>query len=143
MRLPSAAGYAAQVEKEQRWLPVLAPHLPLPVPTPVAQRALGYPHPWSVLRWIPGEPAASTRIDDLVGFATDLAAFLVALRGVDPAGGPPPGPHNFHRGGALTVYAEETLARSTCLRTVRSTRDGRTLAVWADAPGQHLGSRPV
>jgi hypothetical protein len=30
VRLPSGEGYAAQVDKEQRWLPVLAPQLPLP-----------------------------------------------------------------------------------------------------------------
>ena len=36
VRLPSAAGYAAQVEKEQRWLLRLAPLLPLPIPAPVA-----------------------------------------------------------------------------------------------------------
>lgn len=37
VRLPSAASYAAQVEKEQRWLPKLAPLLPLPIPTPLAK----------------------------------------------------------------------------------------------------------
>ena len=36
VRLPSAAGYAQSVAKEQRWLPVLAQHLPLPIPAPVA-----------------------------------------------------------------------------------------------------------
>ncbi|WP_369077449.1 hypothetical protein [Actinoplanes nipponensis] len=36
MRLPSAEGYVAAVEKENRWLPELAGHLPLPVPAPVA-----------------------------------------------------------------------------------------------------------
>src|SRR4051794_27969904 len=36
VRLPSAARYAAQVEKEQRWLPALAPRLPLPIPLPLA-----------------------------------------------------------------------------------------------------------
>src|SRR3954465_13264828 len=51
-RLPPGAGYAAAVEKEDRWLPVLAPRLPLPVPEPVALgRPTGeYPHPWSVRR---------------------------------------------------------------------------------------------
>ena len=34
VRLPSAGCYAAQVEKEQRWLPVLAPMLPRPIPSP-------------------------------------------------------------------------------------------------------------
>ena len=33
VRLPSAEGYVASVEKEQRWLPVLAPQLPLPIPS--------------------------------------------------------------------------------------------------------------
>jgi aminoglycoside phosphotransferase (APT) family kinase protein len=36
VRLPSAAAYALQVEKEQRWLPRLAPQLPLPIPVPLA-----------------------------------------------------------------------------------------------------------
>ena len=37
VRLPSAEAYAAQVECEQRWLPTLAPSLPQPIPTPVAE----------------------------------------------------------------------------------------------------------
>lgn len=110
VRMPSAAGYAAQVAKEQRWLPHLAPRLPLPVPVPVAvgEPGPGYPHRWSVLRWIDGETAAAGRIDDPVVFARDVAAFLVALGGIGTAGGPAPGAHNFHRGGDLAVYADET-----------------------------------
>ena len=44
--------YAQQVEKEQRWLPELAPQLPLPIPAPVAHGAPDgdYPFPWSVYR---------------------------------------------------------------------------------------------
>lgn len=34
VRLPSGPGYAQQVDKEHRWLPVLAAQLPLPVPEP-------------------------------------------------------------------------------------------------------------
>ena len=34
---PARGGYVAQVEKEHRWLPVLAPHLPLPIPAPLAR----------------------------------------------------------------------------------------------------------
>ena len=37
VRLPAGDWYALQVEKEQRWLPLLAPRLPLPVPVPVAR----------------------------------------------------------------------------------------------------------
>jgi aminoglycoside phosphotransferase (APT) family kinase protein len=35
VRMPSAEDYALQVEKEQRWLPKLAPKLPLPIPVPL------------------------------------------------------------------------------------------------------------
>ena len=64
VRLPSAAGYAEQVDKEQRWLPVLASELPLPIPAPVAvgDPGDGYPWKWSVYRWLDGEIATADRI---------------------------------------------------------------------------------
>ena len=110
VRLPSGPWYALQVEKEQRWLPKLAPLLPLPIPVPLAMGvpADGYPWHWSVYRWIEGETASSGRIADLRQFATELAGFLVALQRIDATGGPPPGRHNFFRGGPLTVYDAET-----------------------------------
>ncbi|WP_457581549.1 aminoglycoside phosphotransferase family protein [Ensifer canadensis] len=110
VRLPSAASYALQVEKEQFWLPKLAPHLPLPIPVPLARGVPGegYPWPWSIYRWLPGEAATDDRIGDLTIFAQDLACFLVALRQVDARGGPLPDPHNFFRGGPPAHYDEET-----------------------------------
>ena len=36
VRMPSAEEYATKVEKEQKWLPRLAPLLPLAIPTPLA-----------------------------------------------------------------------------------------------------------
>ena len=50
VRLPSSQAYAEQVDKEQRWLPVLAGQLPLPVPEPLArgEPGCGFPRPWSV-----------------------------------------------------------------------------------------------
>jgi aminoglycoside phosphotransferase (APT) family kinase protein len=110
VRLPSAAHYAAQVDKEQRWLPRLAPLLPLPIPVPLAigEPGQGYPWRWSVYRWLEGETAAPERIADLRDFATRLAQFLVALQHIDASDGPAPGAHNFHRGGALVTYDLET-----------------------------------
>lgn len=110
VRLPSAVGYVAQVEKEHRYLPQLAPLLPLPIPVPLAQGVPGdgYAFPWSVYRWLPGETAATAHIGDLPQFAMDLAHFLAALQGIGSTSGPPPGPHNFWRGGPLTVYDGET-----------------------------------
>lgn len=110
VRLPTGDWYALQVEKEQRWLPVLAPKLPLPIPVPVAegQPDLDYPYPWSVYRWLDGQPATDTEITDQIRFADDLARFLVALRQIDAVGGPGPGRHNFYRGANLSTYADET-----------------------------------
>jgi aminoglycoside phosphotransferase (APT) family kinase protein len=105
-RLPSASEYALAVGKEQRWLPVLAPQLPLPVPVPLAEGrpGLDYPFPWSVNPWLPGEPASTERIPDAVPFALDLAGFVAALRSVDTEGGPQPGKHNWFRGATLRTY---------------------------------------
>ncbi|EHR52422.1 putative aminoglycoside phosphotransferase [Saccharomonospora marina XMU15] len=110
VRLPSADAYSVQVEKEHRWLPVLAPQLPLAIPRPLAKGQPGpdFPRPWSVYEWLPGEPVTDLGADGLVALGTDLARFLVALRAADAAGGPEPGAHNFHRGGDLAIYDEET-----------------------------------
>ena len=110
VRLPSAADYSVQVEKEHRWLPKLAPLLRLPIPTPLAigEPAGGYPWSWSIYRWIEGETAAPERIGDMSDFAASLAQFLIALQRIDPTDGPRPGPHNFWRGGSLTTYDAET-----------------------------------
>jgi len=110
VRMPSAADYAAQVEKEHRWLPTLAPLLPLPIPEPLAmgEPAEGYPWKWSIYRWLEGNTIASTPIANLDNFAIDLVQFFLALHRIDPTGGHLPGPHNFYRGGALATYDNET-----------------------------------
>jgi aminoglycoside phosphotransferase (APT) family kinase protein len=110
VRLPSAAHYQVQVEKEQRWLPRLAPLLPLPIPAPLAigEPADGYPWRWSIYRWLKGDTVARECIADPRDFATSLAQFLIALQRIDTTDGPPPGPHNFYRGGPLTTYDAET-----------------------------------
>ena len=110
VRLPSQAAYAAQVAKEQQWLPQLAAHLPVAIPMPVAEGLPTdeYPWHWSVYRWIDGKNAQVGWISDHQVFAADLAYFLTALQRTDATGGPPPGPHNFYRGGDIAVYDGET-----------------------------------
>src|SRR4029453_11671923 len=111
IRLPSGDWYAQQVDKEQRWLPVLAPQLPLQIPTPVARGEpdAGFPYAWSVYRWLDGELASKAPIGDVTGFAAALAGFLNALRRADAIDGPAPGQHNFFRGGPLATYEDEAL----------------------------------
>jgi aminoglycoside phosphotransferase (APT) family kinase protein len=143
IRLPTGDWYAQQVAKEQRWLPRLAPQLPLPIPEPVAQGepGCGFPYAWSVYRWIDGEIAERARIDDLPRFAADLAGFLVALRGADATGGPAPGEHNFFRGGPLATYEAEALQAVETLGG-EIPRDA-VLRVWADAMATRWERAPV
>jgi aminoglycoside phosphotransferase (APT) family kinase protein len=100
VRLPRFPRWVGQVEREQRWLPRLAPQLPLAVPVPLAQGTPGegYPFPWSVYGWLDGEDATLERIADPRQAAIDLAGFLIALQRIDPAGGPPPEWSNGFRG---------------------------------------------
>ena len=142
VRLPSAERYAAQVEKEHRWLPRLAPGLPLPIPIPLAKgKPDGYPFPWSVYRWIEGEIATIERIADPVEFAQDLAAFLTALYGIDPTDGPPPGRHNFFRGAPPAVYDAETRQALAVLEGALDTDAAR--ATWEAALAAEWHGPPV
>lgn len=141
-RLPSAAAYAPQVAKEHRWLPALAPHLPLPIPEPLALGAPGegYPWPWSVRDWLDGAPAGS-HLAASPGLAQALAGFLRALQRVDATGGPPPGEHNFHRGGRLDVYDAQARAAIAALAG-RIDADAAARA-WAAALGSAWQEAPV
>jgi len=88
-RLPRRELAAVLVEHEQRWLPMLAPQLPLPVPVPVraGEPALGYPWRWSVCRWLAGEPALRVGADDDAA-ANTLGQFVGALATPAPADAP-------------------------------------------------------
>jgi aminoglycoside phosphotransferase (APT) family kinase protein len=89
-RLPRIEWATKQAAKEAKWLPKLAPHLPLALPVPLAmgRPAEGYPFDWSVCAWLPGENANGA-INDLNQAAADLATFIIALRRIDTAGADP------------------------------------------------------
>jgi aminoglycoside phosphotransferase (APT) family kinase protein len=115
VRLPNRPGATGQVDKEHRWLPFLAPRLPLAIPEPLAKGkpAKDYPCSWSVCRWLEGENATLGRLADPHQAATDLARFVIAMQQIDPAGGPPPGEHNFYRGVPLALrdaYTRDAIA---------------------------------
>lgn len=105
VRLPRIGWAGGQAAKEAEWLPRLAPHLPLAVPTPVAlgRPDHAYPFIWAVHEWLPGENANGT-LRDLEPAAVELAGFIRALRGVDTTGAPPRLPGT--RGGPLAERDE-------------------------------------
>jgi len=133
VRLPRVEWAIGQVEKEQRWLPKLAPRLPISIPVPLAMGtpAEGYPWQWSVYRWLDGENATVRRIDDLRQAAIALAQFITALQRIDAADGPPPGPHNSGRGVPLAMRDASVRKSIAALHGTLDT--GAAAAAWEAA----------
>ena len=129
-RLPRSPRATEQVDKEQKWLPRLAPLLPLNIPVPLAKGkpGEGYPWHWSVYRWLEGEDATTEPIADPRQAATDLAQFIAALQQIEATGGPPPGPHNFYRGVPLAMRDQQTRAAIAALHDVLDTDE--VTAAW-------------
>jgi aminoglycoside phosphotransferase (APT) family kinase protein len=129
VRLPRRAVAAGLVRNEQRWLPLLAPRLPLAIPVPVrtGQPDLGYPWPWSIVPFLPGRPAAFDRPADPAAAATSLGAFLAALHRPAAADAPV----NPYRGVPLATRDEAFRQR---LETLGGVVDAAAVGqVWAAA----------
>ncbi len=134
VRLPRRAASAPLIESEQRWLPLLAPALPLAVPVPwfAGRPSDLFPWAWSVCRWLPGQPAAAAPPTDLAEAARALSAFVAALHVPAPADAP----LNEFRGVALQRRAAAVEQRAGTLAGVL---DGPVVrSVWAD-----LSATPV
>ncbi|MFE9995076.1 aminoglycoside phosphotransferase family protein [Streptomyces avermitilis] len=142
-RLPTAAGYVPAVTKEHEWLPRLAPSLPVAIP-PILAKGVpgeGYPFPWSVRGWLPGERADRGRIDDLSQFAVSIAEFVLALQRCDTTGGPLAGEHSWYRGASPAHYDDET---RRCLAALEGRIDtDRSATVWGAALAAPWDGNPV
>jgi aminoglycoside phosphotransferase (APT) family kinase protein len=90
VRLPRRLSTAPLVENEQRWLPELAPTLPLPIPAPVriGRPSDAFPWSWSVVPWLPGRNAVETQANDWHAAAYQIGGFLRALHRPAPADAP-------------------------------------------------------
>jgi aminoglycoside phosphotransferase (APT) family kinase protein len=142
VRLPRHPGALPGLETERRWLPRVAPALPVDVPVPLAEGEPdeGYPYPWTVCRWLPGtnpEPASGSR-----ECAVELAEFLRALRSVPvpvlaPDDASPPRPY---RGGPLGARRTDTL---TAIDACAGLLDiGVVRAVWDEVARVPEGTGP-
>ncbi len=142
VRMPSAPEYAEKVAIEHRWLPILAPLLPLQIPQPlvIGQPGNGYPWNWSVYRWLEGESAAYATITNLPEFAKQLGQFLIALQRIDPTHGPAPGLHT-SRGGPLVVYDAEA---KQAIKMLKDKIDTNTVTeIWETALATSWQRSPV
>ena len=108
-RLPRVEEWAQDLEKEWRWLPKLAPHLPLRVPEPLGKGhpTGSYPFSWAVYGWIDGRPYSDDLVDDEQQAARELARFVAELRRIDPAGAPRSGRRPLRELDAVTRAAIE------------------------------------
>jgi aminoglycoside phosphotransferase (APT) family kinase protein len=143
VRMPRIFWAVGQAETEQRWLPLLAPLLPLPIPVPFATGVPGegYPWHWSVCPWMEGENATADRLNDLCEAANDLARFVRAMQAIDPAGGPAPRRTNAFRGAPLAArepWTRDAIARlEGVIETEAATAEWETaleLPAWEGAP---------
>lgn len=143
VRLPSHKRYVPQINKEHRWLPVLAPQLPLPIPRPIAKGrpGCGFPAPWSIYGWVDGEPAALVGVDDYQRLADHLAEFLGALQAISTKNGPRAGPHSSNRGGPVSVWDEQV---RTAIEQLRAAIDvDGAVAAWEAAMAADWTGRDV
>lgn len=136
VRLPMTPRGPELLRSEQRWLPELAERLPLPVPTPVrvGEPSDRYPKTWSVVKWVPGEPADRTPISAGSDGAETLAEFLLALHQEAPAEAPP----NPSRGVPLKLLADEV---EKGFEALADHIPAGAREIWADAlaAGEHEG----
>jgi aminoglycoside phosphotransferase (APT) family kinase protein len=126
VRLPRRALAARLIAHEQRWLPLLAPALPLPIPAPVrvGHPAEGFPWQWSVVPYFPGAVAALAVPDDLASAAIALGEFLAALH----VAAPPEAPVSPVRGGPLSTRADGVTEHLSLLASSRNIDAAR--AIW-------------
>lgn len=138
VRLPRRAAAHGLLLNEMRWLPFLAPRLPLPVPVPVhrGKPGEGYPYHWVIVPWFSGRSAASVPAAARDGYAGALAAFFRALHVPAPADAP----RNLVRGVPLRDRDDAVRSR---LEAVAKPLRGALLAMWEQglAELEHVGPR--
>ncbi|APU15026.1 MULTISPECIES: aminoglycoside phosphotransferase family protein [Actinoalloteichus] len=132
VRMPRTEHAPDLQRKECRWLPVLAPRLPLPVPAPerIGEPSALFPRPWAVMTWVPGEPLDCVSISRDDHAADALAGFLRALHREAPAEAPASSDRGAHPKNCTDGFEEfvHAIAPGGVTADIRAVR-----AVWGDA----------
>ncbi|SED24836.1 Predicted kinase, aminoglycoside phosphotransferase (APT) family [Nocardioides exalbidus] len=130
VRTPRIHWAADSAVTEHAWLPRLAPHLPLPIPAPIAlgEPGEGYPWHWTVVPWIVGETPTEQTFDP-EEWAVSLAAFVRACREVPSLDGPVKTEGRGAPIEQLDDWVQEWTAKADPALVDRDA----VLALWADA----------
>jgi len=88
VRLPRQPGGGATIDKEARWLPLVASQVSCAVPEVIGigEPGFGYSERWAITRWLPGtrvRPPEQGRTGASGEFARDLAEFVRELRAME------------------------------------------------------------
>lgn len=141
VRLPRQPGGSTTIEKEARWLPVLAAGLTTAVPEFVGlgEPGFGYPEKWAVTTWLEGQVPPvpwDVRAGRSERVALGLARFVTELRQLDV---PPEADEDpalsWYRGGRLAdLDPDFRRSLDECRRIADLSLDlERVLTLWGDA----------
>ncbi len=139
VRLPRRESAAVLLQHEQRWLPQLAPQLPLPIPAPIfiGSPSESFPWHWSVTPWFDGETLDRSPLAP--DQAEVLASFLDSLHTPAPADAP----LNPWRGGPL---AQRQPRFEQCVQDFESrggALDARLHRIWEQALQTPIDTAPT
>ncbi|HEY3548162.1 MAG TPA: aminoglycoside phosphotransferase family protein [Propionicimonas sp.] len=132
-RFPLVGGDAEEVrsslvdEAERAGELARSTSVPTPVPVALGEPGEGYGLPWSVQTWLPGTDANTRDPGGSVGFAADLASFILELRGLDTRGRTFDGSGRGGELGRHDEWMETCFANSAGLLDVAAVR-----ALWQD-----------
>lgn len=101
--------------------------VPVPEPVAIGEPAAGYPLPWSIQTWVRGRDADTEDPAGAPAFATDVAAFIAAMRQVDTRG------RRFDGHGRGGHLPDHDAWMDTCFRNSERLLEVTPLrAMWAD-----------
>ncbi|MET9229251.1 aminoglycoside phosphotransferase family protein [Lentzea sp. NPDC003310] len=136
VRLPRREWARDEAAKEADTVPLVAPHVPVAVPEPVAlgEPTGAYPYQWSVVRWVPGGMLPSEEAAEDTPLR--LATLIRALQEVDPADRP----WKAGRGRRDHGGDDRDDAVRACIEQVGG--DPRLVGIWEDAIAAPRWDRP-
>lgn len=130
VRLPRRELGARLVLHEQRWLPVIAPQLPISVPVPLwcGRPDESYPWSWSIVPWFAGRQLAEVPTPERTTYAAAIGDCYARLHTQAPS----QAPANPVRGTPLPARTE---LLDQHLSLIELAEEARVRALWAELSG--------